>query len=413
MIDLSQSSRSPARGGSGRRVAFYVSERSEYASRVLEGVLRYVDDHVGFVLRDFWDDVTDAARRAAVLARAAPWSDWAPAGVVGILPHGAEAVTWATAAGVPVVSIGSDFRDVLPTVNVSADSVAELAIRHLLGTGYPNVAFVGVRGYTAVDHRRAALERHLGELGRPLLAYGLENNPWPGFYQLEERAAAEAGLERFLREAPKPLGVLATTDHAGRVVCAACRRLGLAVPQEVGVLGVDNYAAARTCLPPLSSIHSPGEDVGYAAMELLDRLTRGKPAGPPVAVAATKLVARQSTGAGSGGTESVVVRALALIRERACDGLAIEEILDDLTVSRSTLERQFAAVVGRPPGQELLRVRLARAKELLRTTDLPVSRIAAMTGYERSSSFSEFFRREAGTSPRAYRKGGVEVASGG
>ena len=72
-----------------------------------------------------------------------------------------------------------------------------------------------------------------------------------------------------------------------------------------------------------------------------------------------------------------MVRALTLIRERACDGSGVEEVLDDLTVSRSTLERQFLAAVGRTPGQEMLRVRLQRAKELLRTTALPVSKVAA------------------------------------
>ncbi|MDB5321085.1 MAG: xylR [Phycisphaerales bacterium] len=414
MMDIAVVRRPVPRASAVRQIAFYGSERSEYATRVLEGVLRYVEDRVGFMLRDFWDDLTAVGRREALLGAPPPWAAGGADGVVAILPHGRAVVPWASDAGVPIVSIGSDFRDALPTVHVSADSVAELAIRHFLGTGYPNVAFVGVRGFVAVDHRRSALERQLAEIGRPLWSYGLETNPWPGNYDLEERAAAEEGLERFLLDAPTPLGVLATTDHAGRVVCAACRRLGLIVPQEVGVLGIDNYTAARTCVPPLSSIQSPGEEVGYQAMALLDRLTRGKPGDRAaaaveklVAVPATQVVARQSTGAAPGGTHAHVIRALALIRERACDGIAVEAILDDLTISRSTLERQFAAMIGRTPGQELLRVRLARAKELLRHSDLPISKIAAMTGYERSSSFSDFFSRHAGLSPRAYRKGGI------
>src|SRR5258706_2176837 len=417
MMDIVVTRPAP-RASAVRQVAFYGSERSEYATRVLEGVLRYVEDRVGFMLRDFWDDLTAAGRREALLgAPPPPWAAGGADGVVATLPHGRGVVPGAWDASVPIVSIGSDFRDALPTVHVSADSVAELAIRHFLATGYPNVAFVGVRGFVAVDHRRAALERQLAEIGRPLWSYGLETNPWPGNYDLEERAAAEEGLERFLLDAPTPLGVLATTDHAGRVVCAACRRLGLAVPQEVGVLGIDNYTAARTCVPPLSSIQSPGEEVGYQAMALLDRLTRGKPgdraaaADKPVAVPATQVVARQSTGAAPGGTHAHVIRALALIRERACDGIAVEAILDDLTTSRSTLERQFAAMIGRTPGQELLRVRLARAKELLRHSDLPILKIAEMTGYERSSSFSDFFSRQPGLAPRAYRKGGIARAS--
>jgi LacI family transcriptional regulator len=389
-------------------VAFYAAERSEYAARVLEGILQYVADHVGMLFTDYWDDAATPEQCDALVARPAPWSGFEPDGVVAILPHGPAIVPWVAAGGVPLVSLGSDYRDKLPTVHVSADSVAELAAQHLFETGYQNMAFVGVVGLVAVDHRRAALERYMARVGRPMWSYELATNPWPGHYGLERLAAHEPGLASFLQKMPKPLGILATTDHAGRAICEACRALGLSVPQEVGVLGIDNYSAARSCLPPLSSIHTPGEDVGYQAMVLLDRLMRGQPAGAPLAVPATKIVARQSTGAGSGGPESVVVRALALIRERACDGIAVEQILDEMTISRSTLERQFAAMVGRTPGQELTRARLARAKELLRTTDLSISRIAQMTGYERSSSFSDFFRRNEGMTPRAYRTSGVQ-----
>ena len=389
-------------------MAYYVAERSEYASRVLEGILQYTSDHVGVELTDYWDDAVTPERCLALVTHPAPWSGFEPHGVVAILPHGPAVVPWVASGGVPLVSLGSDYRDRLPTLHVSAESVAELAARHLLETGYQNMAFVGVRGLVAVDHRRAALEHHLAAVGRPFYSYEFSTNPWPGHFELERLAAHEPGLARFLRETPKPLGILATTDHAGRAICEACRALGLAVPQEVGILGIDNYAAARSCLPPLSSIHTPGEDIGYQAMALLDRLMRGEPAGPPLAIPATKVVARQSAGAGAGGPESAVVRALALIREHACDGIAVEQILDELTISRSTLERQFATMVGRTPGQELTRARMARAKELLRTTDLSISRIAEMTGYERSSSFSDFFRRNEGMTPRSYRATGVQ-----
>lgn len=394
-----------------RRVAFYASERSEYAARVLDGILQYAADHVGIVLQDFQDEVLFApdgstAGRSPV-GRPPPWLDWKPDGLIAILPHGPGAVAWAQTGGIPVVSLGSDFRGELPTIYISADSIADLAIEHFRDSGYRHFAFVGSRGLTAVDHRRNRLAEKLRRLGHPLLTHELDVNPWPGLYQLEERAAAEPGLAKFLLDAPKPLAVIAAQDHVGRAVCMACARLGLAVPSEVGVLGVDNYSAARSCIPPLSSIHAPGQVVGQQAMALLQRLAAGPAdaAPPAVAVPATVLLSRQSTGAGQ--NDGVVVRALTLIRERACDGVPVEAILDDLAVSRSTLERQFLARVGRTPGQELLNARLSRAKELLRGTDLPVSKVAEMTGYERSSSFSDFFRRHAGMTPRAYRAGGV------
>lgn len=408
-----------------RRIAFYASERSEYASRVMEGVLRYVEDHIGFLVRDFQDDLTlSAQERTAFAHRPPPWNDWSPDGLIAILPHDPAVVRWVTTSDIPVVSLGGDYRSLLPTVLVDPASIAQLALEHFCECGYEHFAFVGIRDLVAVEGRCKSFRARLREASHPMLHYELQTNPWPGLYELEERAAAEPGLISFLQSAPKPLAVLATSDYVGRVICMACRNLGFQVPQEVGVLGIDNYAAARSSQPPLSSIHAPGQEVGFQAMTLLDRLSHerltltGSPAEakpapveppPTVVVPAVTLVPRQSTR--NGKADSIIVRAMTLIRERACEGVAIEQILAELLVSRSTLERQFVAHVGRTPGQELLRVRLERAKELLRHTDLPVSRIAEMIGYERSSSFSDFFRKHAGTTPRAYRAGGAPDAS--
>ncbi len=175
-------------------------------------MLHYIEDHVGFELRDYWDDLAAPERKDSPDSRA-PWYAWEIDGAVAILPHGQVGLEWAKSWRVPVVSIGSEFRDHLPTVHVSAASVADLAVEHLLSTGYPNLAFIGVEGFVSVDNRRLALEGQLKQMGRSLMSYGLHLNPWPGHFLLEENAARESGLEQFLLEAPKPLGILAASDH--------------------------------------------------------------------------------------------------------------------------------------------------------------------------------------------------------
>src|SRR5437868_96975 len=138
-----------------RRVALYVAERSEYAGRVLDGALRYVEDHVGLTLRDFQDDLTTPDRQAAVLAGDPPWTAWEPDGVVAILPHDRSAARWAmrqsldnsgassgdVPTGPPIVSIGRDFCGELPTVYIGAESVARLALEHFLDAGYESFGF--------------------------------------------------------------------------------------------------------------------------------------------------------------------------------------------------------------------------------------------------------------------------------
>jgi LacI family transcriptional regulator len=88
--------------------------------------------------------------------------------------------------------------------------------------------------------------------------------------------ASDPALVTMLREAPKPLAVIASNDHIGRVVCIAAENLGFTVPTEVAVLGAGNLSAARTAFPPLSSVEVPAEEMGYRATELLMRLINGE-----------------------------------------------------------------------------------------------------------------------------------------
>ena len=65
--------------------------------------------------------------------------------------------------------------------------------------------------------------------------------------------------------------------------------------------------------------------------------------------------------------------------------------------------RLFRRVYKQTPHQYLIRQRIAKAKELLRTTDLPITEICMAVGFESLGSFSTLFRKVAGISPSAYR----------
>ena len=246
LFPMNRSAMLPSRLEMVRRIAFYASERSEYASRVMEGVLRYAEDHIGFLIRDFQDDLTLTPHERSLLTeRPPPWADWQPDGLLAILPHNPAVVDWLRGGGIPVVSLGGDYHNLLPTVHIDPVSIAGLAVEHFLESGYEHFAFVGIQGIVAVEGRCRSFRARLKELSQPVLWYQMQTNPWPGLYELEEKAASEPGLLEFLRSAPKPLAVLATSDYVGRVICMACRQLGFQVPQEVGVLGVDNSVASR------------------------------------------------------------------------------------------------------------------------------------------------------------------------
>jgi LacI family transcriptional regulator len=101
--------------------------------------------------------------------------------------------------------------------------------------------------------------------------------------------------------------------------------------------------------------------------------------------------------------DSDVVAALKIIRDRACLGLSVAEILREVPIARSSLERRFRKSVGRSPQAEIRSVQMKRAQQLLCETDLSLAQIASLTGFKHTEYFSVVFKREVGRTPGQYR----------
>jgi LacI family transcriptional regulator len=158
------------------------------------------------------------------------------------------------------------------------------------------------------------------------------------------------------------------------------------------------------CDPPLSSVAPNAERIGYEAAELLDRLMAGgrAPARERL-IEPVGVVARQSTDVLS-IDDAEVAAAVRFIRERACGGLRVEQVLRHVAVSRSLLERRFRKYLGRSPQGEIRLVRLKRVKQLLADTDLSLVAIAQLAGFVHPEYMSVVFKRLTGQTPRAYRR---------
>lgn len=83
--------------------------------------------------------------------------------------------------------------------------------------------------------------------------------------------------------------------------------------------------------------------------------------------------------------------------------ITIKDLSREVALSPYYLIRTFRHVYKQTPHQYLVAQRIARAKELLRNSDLSITEICAAVGFESLGSFSTLFRKVAGLSPRAYR----------
>jgi LacI family transcriptional regulator len=191
----------------------------------------------------------------------------------------------------------------------------------------------------------------------------------------------------------------------GVQVAEACRQVGLRVPEDVALLGVDDDELdCELTRPRLSSVIVPAERIGYEAAALLDRLLAGeRPPAEPILLPPTGVATRRSTEM-LALADREVVAAVRFIREHAHLPLRVRDVLREVAVGRRTIERRCHKALGWGLGEEIRRVHLERARRLLARTELPMKAVAQQAGFSDFRHLAVVFRQELGLSPTAYRR---------
>lgn len=102
--------------------------------------------------------------------------------------------------------------------------------------------------------------------------------------------------------------------------------------------------------------------------------------------------------------DPVVAQAMNAIHQRPHEPWTIESLAREVSVSRATLARRFARLVGETPPEYLTRWRMDLAAQRLRDTDDTIAAVAAAVGYRSEYSFSRAFTRHRGLAPGRYRR---------
>lgn len=209
-----------------------------------------------------------------------------------------------------------------------------------------------------------------------------------------------------LRRLPRPIGIATNSDADAKRISDVCAVHRLSIPEEIALIGVGNeQLTCEMCVPSLSTVALPTEQIGFLAAELLDCALRGgKPPQRPWLVAPLGVVERGSTDTRAAVHDPLIARALAFLESHAADDIRVNDLLQHLLVSRKTLEVRFRQALGRTPRQEIERMRLAEAKRLLSQTTLTMSEIASRCGFSSAVYFSAVFSKAVGEPPMHYRK---------
>lgn len=185
------------------------------------------------------------------------------------------------AMGVPLVLVAtrSEF-DGVPYVKVDDRQAAYDAAEFLIRRGHRRIGMIGggeddrIAGKPRYDGFRQALRDH----GIPLSDGMVQDG---GF-------TFEGGLraaEQLLTAAPDTTAVFAAADEMAIAVISAAARLGIAVPEELSVIGYDNLKLAEMSNPPLTTVAQPLQEMGrLAARKLITQLDSGIPAASETAL---------------------------------------------------------------------------------------------------------------------------------
>jgi LacI family transcriptional regulator len=306
------------------------------------------------------------------------------------------------AVGVPTIDVLGVVDGIsLPLVQVDDAAIGRDGAQHLLDQGYRHFAFIGIRGENWSQRRAQSFAQRVH-----LAGFGCEHH-MVSWRTTRQEGWNEAGpqLANWLVGLPKPSGLMVASDQIGPYTLETCRRKGLVVPDELGVLGVDNdEPLCEISDPPLSSVWPNHSQVGYEAARQLDMLMRGGPRPQePTLVGPKGLQVRISTDV-LAIEDKDVARSLLYIREHACEGVDVDQVVKRVPLSRTALQRRFREVLGRSIHDELIRVRLARARELLQDTELPMSEIAERTGFRYQEYMGAVFRQRLNVTPGQLRR---------
>ena len=318
------------------------------------------------------------------------------AGMV-ILPMSERVADAARKLPLPVVNLSVRLRDAQwPTVCVDDHAAGRVAGQHLVDRGHTRFIAFGDTRTETFRRRRDGFAEAVNAVGATITTMhsgGLAGGD--GWTQLR--------LE--LVSLPKPTAIFAYDDVCGRLLAQCAADANVLVPEELAICAVNNdILMCESCSPPLSSVDGRFDEIGFQAGQLLDTLLDGSdPPAKPILVPPGDVAVRRSTALFAVQDRRLAL-ALAFMHEHACDPTHVVDVVRKLHLNRRWLERTFLRQLHSTPHEYLNRLRLERARHLLRETRLTVPDIAERTGFGYEPNLRRAFLSLYGQTPAGYRR---------
>jgi LacI family transcriptional regulator len=309
---------------------------------------------------------------------------------------------------IPLVAVGGSYENVddypsgVPYVATDNFKLIKLAYEHLIDAGLRNFALFSL---PEAQETRWAQEREKA-FGRLMRGDRLHPEIFRGQSTRAPSWDEAIGQQvAWLHSLPKPVGVIAVTDARARQLMQACALAGIVVPEQVAIVGIDNDPLARVLTRiPMSSVMQGTQEMGRTAAHLLDQLMHGMRLGDTRILVPPAGINVLASSRHEAAKHPHVMRARHFIRQYACQGIRTGQVADYVGISRSSLEGYFRQQLGCSVHDAILRFRLDAATATLASGDCNLSEVARKCGFTSSQYMHSVFKRELGSSPRAYQE---------
>ena len=379
------------------RLLFITDFTESFAYALLRGIIRYSNqtDEQWVVCR-----MPPAYKKTMGLKKVIKWAKkWGADAVIGQF-EASEPVELFRRNG--IVAFAQDYKTKFSSIpNITGDYIGtgRMAADLYLHKGFRNFAYFGYKNVCWSDERCTGFRQRIEEAGLGDNFYLYDKQEIDNLWYYEA-----APLERWLRSLPKPVAVMACDDNQGNALIEACNSAGVKIPSEVSVIGVDNDEVVCTLSnPTLSSISVDIEQGGFETARMTVRMLQDPfYKGSDITLRPKRIVHRVSTSAYA-TTDKEVLTALQFIRQNLGKKISVEDVLEQVPLSRRILEVRFKKVIGYSIYQYISQQRISRFAELLLETNDSIQEIAYKLGEDDAKAICRRFKELKGCTPSEWR----------
>jgi LacI family transcriptional regulator len=363
-----------------------------YDHRLHCGIEKFAQEHG-------WHLSEDLAREKVV-----PWG-WDGDGILSWLGAGEDLAEFVIHAKKPTVDF-SYRRPQLKFSHVLEDTAetAHLVADHFISRGLRHFLYYSDAPNWIYQERGTAFLNHIQSAERT--AKWLRWHESSAFCTtLKAWKRKRDWLAEELKSLPKPVGIFAASDGLALDLLETCEAMNISVPDQVAIVGAGNSLLAVDAMrTPISSVDVNMETLGYRGAAVLDNLMHDRTvASEPVRVPPCRLIIRKSSDL-MAVNHAGVAQGLRFLWDHCHAPIGVNDLARAASMSVRNFHKAFVDCVGRPPGHELQRVRIERAKKILADTTEKMDSVAEACGYESTNSFGVAFKRSTGMSPNQYKK---------